>query len=475
MSACCVSGCKSTSTGGLEFFKVPVGSMPFTANRRRLWLKALERVNGSADELGRNAFVCSAHLKSQRAALNPDSPDFVPSVFTCAKPNRRKTSQRPIRRRHHNTRVAVEEKATPPRVDSSMVLRSSVMVELTQTPSTPSAPQEGETLTQELQTETTPVKSQSTSSPHMASASFKTTADIPPLDKGSPFVLLKNIYRSSSGYQCEHCDLTFATVSQLMEHRKRHSSIVCEKCGLFFKRRADFAEHQCVPEPSFLCNMCNRSFSTSPELKRHRLTHVKDGRKCPTCAVLFCQRHNHVLFLPLPPSITEYEEDCTATEPQKAYGALKDETPVPGKPEANADRDHRAESSMTNETPCAKISSEIFVPRFRKPPSKSGLPPLVTKVTRKPAAASRPASFSQPLLPQHAELPPSLKLFSPKYLTSAFLQVKRNYQYILSKPKGVNKTAVKEEPCERPPIPPNEQSVAHIKKERTAYNLEVGL
>ncbi|KAL6119328.1 uncharacterized protein ACO6RY_03920 [Pungitius sinensis] len=451
MSACCVSGCKSTSTGGRQFFKVPFGSMPFTANRRRLWLKALKPVNGSTKELGRNAFVCSAHFKSQRAALNPDSPDFVPSVFTCAKRNRKKKRQsiyRPIRRQRHKADVEVEEKTTPPRVDSPMVLRSSVMVTQIQTSSTPSSPQEGETLTKEHETETTPVKSsQTTSSPHKASASFNTAGGIPQLDKRSPFVLLKNIYRSPGGYLCEHCDQSFANVSQLMGHRKLQSTFVCEKCGLFFQRQADFTEHRCVPEPSFPCNMCDRSFSAIPNLKRHRLMHVKDGRKCPTCGALFCQRHSHVLFPPLPPSVTEYEEDSAATGPQNVYGTLKDKTP--------------------------KISSEIFVPPLCQPPFQSGPPPPVTKVTRRPTAASRPASFARPLLPQHPELPPSLKLFSPKYLTSAFLQVKRNYEYILSKPKGVKETVVKEEPCLL--IPPREQSVANIKKERTAYNLEVVL
>ncbi|XP_040050466.2 uncharacterized protein LOC120829919 [Gasterosteus aculeatus] len=403
MSACCVSGCKSTSAGGLQFFKVPVGSMPFTANRRRLWLRALKRVNGSTKELARNSFVCGAHFKSQRAALNPDSPDFVPSVFTCAKRNRKKKRKSVYGRRQHH-KADVEEKATPPVVDSPMKI---------------------ETLTEEPKMETTPVKPNTSSSPHKASPLFKTAGGIPQLDKRSPFVLLKNIYRSSGGYQCEHCDQSVASVSQLMEHRKRHSSFVCEKCGLSFERHADFTKHQCVPEPFFLCNMCDRSFSTRPNLKRHRLMHVKDGRKCPTCGVLFCQRHNHVLFAPLPPSITEYEEDSTATGPQNAYGT---------------DRGHHAESSVATETPRPKISSEIFVPVLCKPPSQSGPPLPVTKVTRKSPTASCHASFAQTLLPPHPELPPSLKLFSPKYLTSAFLQVKRNYEYILSKPKGVNKT-----------------------------------
>uniref|UniRef100_A0A8C2XD16 C2H2-type domain-containing protein n=1 Tax=Cyclopterus lumpus TaxID=8103 RepID=A0A8C2XD16_CYCLU len=49
-------------------------------------------------------------------------------------------------------------------------------------------------------------------------------------------------------------------------------------------------KHIYVPaKPSFPCNMCDQSFTTSGNLKRHKLLHVKDGRKCPECGVLFCQ------------------------------------------------------------------------------------------------------------------------------------------------------------------------------------------
>ncbi|KAM6928902.1 uncharacterized protein PEZ65_008267 isoform 1-T1 [Lycodopsis pacificus] len=479
MWACCVSGCKNhSSTSKLKFYRLPSGSRPFQVNRRRLWLQAIQRVNRSTEELKGNARVCGAHFNSQEASMDHDSPDFVPSVFTCAKQNPNKRVKRFYGRRKMPRRtgqVEIEEKTTPPRVDSPVDLQPSVLMEKIQTPSTPSVPQDGEMLTTEPETETTPVKSQTTSSPYKASPSFEAPAGIPNLDKRNPILLLKRIYRPAGGYQCAQCNQSFADVPQLMKHKKLHDkeiSFICESCGKHFTRQADFTEHQCESESSFPCNVCERSFDTSHNLKRHKLLHVKDGRKCGICGVLFCQRHNHVLFLPLPASITEYEEDSATTQPRNVVRNLMPENHLPVKPEPsqNADLDCDARSnvpvlpgplSKPRKTPSAsraRISSKFHVPLFLKPPPAPRLPPPVPTVTGKPRPSSLfklpppnyPASFAQPRLPLHSELPPSLKLFSPRYLTSALLEVKRNYEYILSKPKGVNKIVVKEEQCQLP-------------------------
>lgn len=69
MYACCVLGCpNSHSSGGkLKFFRLPTEYRPFQANRRRLWLKVLRQVNGSAEELEENARICGAHFISGNA------------------------------------------------------------------------------------------------------------------------------------------------------------------------------------------------------------------------------------------------------------------------------------------------------------------------------------------------------------------------------------------------------------------------
>ncbi|XP_032377232.1 zinc finger protein 271 [Etheostoma spectabile] len=215
-----------------------------------------------------------------------------------------------------------------------------------------------------------------------------------------------------------------------MKHKRQHeeeeSSFICDICEKHFKRQADFTGHQCVHEPSFPCNMCDRSFTTSHNLKRHKLLHVKDGRKCAKCGVLFCQRHSHIVFLPLADSVTEYEEESTTIEPQHFDSDLIPESHVLEKPEPS------------------RTADLISIPLFLKPSSLSHLPPPVPRFSRN--LHSYPATHS-PFPPQHPELPPALKLFSPQYLTSALLEVERNYEYILSKPSDCEKkkNSVKEE------------------------------
>ncbi|XP_034733607.1 zinc finger protein 568-like isoform X2 [Etheostoma cragini] len=433
MSSCCVYGCKNrqSSTSQLKFYRIPSGSRPFQANRRRLWLQAIQQANGSTEELKGNARICGAHFKSQEASMDHDSPDFVPSVFTYAKQTPKKKVKRFYSRRKRRRRAdktaETKEKTSPPRVDSPVDLQSSVVMGEMQTPP---GPTEGEILTTEAETdsETTTIKSHITSSTNKTSPSFKVPPGFQNLDKRSPILCLKHVFVPAGGYQCEQCSQFYPSVSQLMKHKRQHeeeeeeeSSFICEVCEKHFKSQADFTEHQCVLEPSFQCNMCDRSFTTSHNLKRHKLLHVKDGRKCAKCGVLFCQRHSHIVFLPLADSITEYEEDSTPSDSH-----LMPESHVPEKPEPS------------------QTADLISIPLFLKPSSVSHLPPPVPRFSRN--LHSYPANYSS-LPPKHPELPPALKLFSPQYLTSALLEVKRNYEYILSKPSDCEKkNVVKEEP-----------------------------
>ncbi|XP_042566525.1 zinc finger MYM-type protein 4 isoform X3 [Clupea harengus] len=89
--SCCVVGCQNRSTKikGLHFYRIPSGKRPFNANRRRLWLQAIKRVDWTEDII-KNARICGAHFISGEASLNYESPDFVPSVFEYSK-----SSQRP--------------------------------------------------------------------------------------------------------------------------------------------------------------------------------------------------------------------------------------------------------------------------------------------------------------------------------------------------------------------------------------------
>ncbi|XP_040920610.1 zinc finger protein 652-B-like [Toxotes jaculatrix] len=521
MSACCVSGCKNRHSlnSKLKFYRIPSGYRPFQANRRRLWLQAIQQVNGSTEELKGNVRICGAHFISGEASMDHDSPDFVPSVFTCAAKSTKKNVKRFFghRRRRRHPKANAEKEETPPTDSSPTDLQASVLMETElpeeiQTSSTLSVPKEGETLTKEAEAET---GTKTTSDPNKTSESYKVPTGILKLHNTRPVVLLKRLVVPSGEYQCTLCNQNFISVSQLDKHKQLHEeekSFICEKCGKHFTNQADFTEHQCddIDEPSFQCNMCDRSFTTSHNLKRHKLLHVKDGRKCSRCGVLFCQRHGHVFFK----LQDESEQDSSNNELQNVDSDMMPENSLLVKSEQSHTDDlnddaqntgtvtplltatatappHPGPLSKTFKAPPpashTRILLEIPVPVLLKPslmldppppppiPMHSGNPG--TSSQHVPPMPNCSATFVQPSLPQHPELPPSLKLFSPQYLTSALLEVKRNYEYILSKPgdvkNKVKKEIVKEEPCELPLMSPGEQSVEKVKNERIAYDLEI--
>ncbi|XP_056301526.1 uncharacterized protein LOC130213768 isoform X2 [Danio aesculapii] len=80
--SCCAVGCQNRLSYNkkLKFYRIPSARTAFNANRRRLWLAAIKRVDWSEEKI-KNARLCSAHFISGEASLDYDSPDFAPSVF----------------------------------------------------------------------------------------------------------------------------------------------------------------------------------------------------------------------------------------------------------------------------------------------------------------------------------------------------------------------------------------------------------
>lgn len=322
----------------------------------------------------------------------------------------------------------------------------------------------------ETENESQTIESETTSSPIKDSTSFKVPANLPDLGKMIPTVLLKSVFAPAGGYRCEQCSQIFLTASQLVKHRQVHEGerpCVSEVSGELSTSQADLTEFEDVQEPSFNCNICDRSFTTSQNLKRHKLLHVKDGRKCHKCGALFCQLHNHVLYLPQVKS----EEESPVVET------------VLVKTEQNQFSDFKvdAQSTMTVTQMQTAKPPKLEV-RNPLPPAShtriiTKIPVPTLKIASKQLAAHRnakkvhPPCFIQPHLPQNLELPPRLKVFSPKHLTSALLRVERDYDYILEKARKFSNDLVigKKEPHELPLVSPDEQD----KKELIAYDLEV--
>ncbi|KAM9751496.1 uncharacterized protein ACNS7B_008322 [Menidia menidia] len=119
------------------------------------------------------------------------------------------------------------------------------------------------------------------------------------------------------------------------------------------------------PEPSFPCNLCDRVFASAQNLKRHKLLHVRDGRKCPKCGVLFCRRHGRVAVQPKAECKTESDEDYSPAEgPERG-------APCPGKraPDCLAPSIQPVKVESAPSPPVLRPAPLILIPVFfPKPP-----------------------------------------------------------------------------------------------------------
>ncbi|KAM6981998.1 uncharacterized protein LKV04_012694 [Tautogolabrus adspersus] len=357
--------------------------------------------------------------------MDYNSPDFVPSVFTCTKqiPKKKTKWFMGRRKRRRRSALAVTEDTTiQPGADSPADLQSSDLSEKTQTPPSPLVLKEEETLTNESENEmeTKTVEPQTSPCLSKTSPSVREPTGIPELDKKILTVILRRVFTPARGYQCELCHQTFTDVSELLKHEQLHTegkSFSGESCEELFTDQADFAEHQQVPEPSFPCNMCDRSFTTTHYLKRHKLLHLKDGRKCPICGVLFCQLHNHILFLPQTESVTEIEEESSIIEPKNFLLQHQE-------PNQITDRYDGPHSTITV-TPLQTTSQQIVFPSPKKPfKTLKPLPPpshirvlseIPLPVLKKPSSVSYPE-------PEYPENPETLFVFKKPYTPPAFSQ-----------------------------------------------------
>ncbi|XP_041654786.1 uncharacterized protein LOC121517238 [Cheilinus undulatus] len=452
MSGCCISGCKNrhSSTSKIKFYRIPSGYRTFQANRRKLWLKAIEQANGSTEGLKGNVRVCSAHFISGEASMEYGSPDFVPSLFTCTKEKPKKKNKWFMGRRKRRRCSTKAEETTPePGADSPADHQSSDLIE--EPP--PLSKDEG-TLTEESKNETKTETKEPPTSPCPNKASTPTEAKgIPELNKRIPTLILRRVFTPVRGYQCELCSQNFSSVSRLLKHELLHREgrpISSESDEEFFSDDADITEYVEEPEPAFPCNICDRSFTTVHQLKRHKLLHVKDARKCRICGVLFCKLHNHVVFMPQPEAETVTEEDASVCEPENSL-----ESPEPSQiSEPVDDTPHTTFSPLPKNLfkplkplpPAShiKVLSEIPIPVLKEPYSVP-CPKLGYSRDLQPFSPMKkpkhynPSADSQSSFPKDFELPPSLQMFSPKFLTSTFFKVTRNYEYILSKAQAFKK------------------------------------
>ncbi|XP_054901799.1 uncharacterized protein LOC129370123 [Poeciliopsis prolifica] len=290
-------------------------------------------------------------------------------------------------------------------------------------------------------------------------------------DKMNPFVLLKPLLLPQGAY---HVDLSASTAVSSKEQREDTSQ------GGLTESSAN------RDQPSFPCNLCDRTFTTSHYLKRHKLLHVRDVRKCLRCGALFCRRHNHVLFQtraePLPESeesSSSSEDESLDAEQEKASKVTeKADNPLSVQTERPPDTPALSNSPLLKTSNLTDVGKPLLV--SVKPAAVPSPPSPITRFPSnpgtvfqiKPLLSDISPALKRPNLPQQPQLPPSLKIFSTQHLTSALLNVQRNYRYILSKPKN-DMVKVKEEPEEPVQICPDEEPVKQVKLEKIAYDLEM--
>ncbi|XP_077425684.1 uncharacterized protein LOC144054277 [Vanacampus margaritifer] len=439
--------------------------------------------------------------------MDEDNPDFVPSVFTNVKSSLRPKNQRRRvgrnRRKGHwhrskNKERNSESEEAPIEDEEPEIQQPEVQQPEVQQPSvetTGSQPSQDVQTTACARTEealTEETKSD-TEMKEIPPASFeKTPSPVLKPSKNSPVVLLKHIVAPTGAYLCELCNENFSTVAQLVKHKLEHEGQrspiggdVQEKIPAGVLAEPD--------EPSFPCNICDRTFNDRHRLKRHKLLHMRDVRKCQTCGVLFCQQHRRALLVAQPVITSECDDVCSASEcddvcpvtksgyvlePGEVVKPLEDfhtswafipllgnPTFQNGEPQASASD---SEPQLLDEMPPPHPTPFIHIRPKTKPSDVSA---SEAQKAEKSEALRRARPHQSP------KLPPALRMFSPQFLTSAFFEVQRNYEYILGKGPDVPiEIDVKIEPRETVPdlpadVPDEEPEV----KEPTAFDLQIVL
>ena len=69
-------------------------------------------------------------------------------------------------------------------------------------------------------------------------------------------------------HACRHCGSRLGTYAELKQHLKTHRN-VCVTCFRVFSNRANLLAHTCKVE-EFLCDVCQRSYSSQTKLARHK-------------------------------------------------------------------------------------------------------------------------------------------------------------------------------------------------------------
>ncbi|KAM3605816.1 uncharacterized protein V6R79_005171 [Siganus canaliculatus] len=336
--SCSVIGCKNRyEKDGLHFYRIPSTKTPFDAERRRLWLDAIKRTDWPAEML-RNCRVCSAHFLSGKASMDPESPDFVPSVFPDPKEAERRRRRRTTEEINRSLANSSNCLTTPP--ESSTVeplqlwsnakpfpvllipsLQQCGGIKLINIPALESMLIQQQQEEQQKQEKEEPsVDSSSDAEVKIPESEPTTDCELPPSPAAITVTLNDDVddgeeenesaCSSSSNRShrarvtleqppkdkksCRFCGKRFKRDSHLIRHveliHKGQKAFKCLKCRKEFKQRPQLSLHVRIHtgEKPFNCHLCSKSFAQSSTHKVHMRIHTGERPYyCKKCGKYF--------------------------------------------------------------------------------------------------------------------------------------------------------------------------------------------
>ncbi|XP_057686661.1 uncharacterized protein LOC130912535 [Corythoichthys intestinalis] len=507
MHVCCVRGCSNSSSSGakVKFYRLPTSYRPFQAKRRSLWLQVLQNANGGTEEFHENARICGAHFLSGQVSMDPEDPDFVPTLFPTLENSRVKNNRRTYkglrgkRCRNNEEQSDHQETSSETSREDGGPKAERPAPEKAQSPHSPEVETADCLMTEEMVTEETPNDSEMKEVP-LSPPLEKTPLQELQTSKIKPVVILKQIVVVRAG-------------AHLGDRSFKNGQEEPREPG---EEAEEETPSAAVQVPSFPCNLCDRSFPDPHLLKRHKLLHVKDGRKCTTCGALFCRLHGHAPTAAVtrrriqPPADSDYVPgEAAVIRPARAIEChqvqrVADTRHVLGEAAQACftreyrhfppDSDYVLEPGEVVERVEDFETSWNFIPMISSPISQTREGEVAEVVVAEVSTKSAPEPVVPPAVPEDSDkvsktdecealsracqggrqkLPPALRMFSSQYLTSTFLHVKRNHRYLFS--KGVDVPAVKKEPeADVRPPPPVRKEQPRV-KETTAFDLQIML
>ena len=146
---------------------------------------------------------------------------------------------------------------------------------------------------------------------------------------GTNAALRKHIltHAGVKAHQCETCGKHFSQASYLKDHRKIHTGerkYACSICGTQFDHMSKVKTHMMIHtgEKPFTCEVCGQGFRTASCLNRHNLSHTGEKPyECHTCAKRFTDRgsytkHLRVLHPEIKPHMCQLCEQSFFTKPE---------------------------------------------------------------------------------------------------------------------------------------------------------------